>query len=208
MITAVRPIHMRSVDGIRPRRAHATLRNIASPAMDYDIPQYLRRPSTFVLERRAAKKAARAAFMRDLLSAGVMLVAISLTGVLLALSAIPEPPDAHAAPVAPQEAPSAPEQAPKAGKPVYATVTAYSSSPDETDDTPFITASGSHVTRGTLACPSRYAFGTQVRINGEVYTCEDRMAERFRNVEHFDVWMPSKAEAIAFGTSKITIEIL
>lgn len=214
MRTAVFDIPSRSFDGIRARPVRARVRSIASPAMDYELPPYLRQPTPFALERRAAKKAARAVLMRDILSAGVMIAAIVLTGVLAAMSAVPQPPDAHAqelVPVAPQKAPSAPEApAPEhpAGSAVYATVTAYSSSPDETDDTPFITADGSHVTRGTLACPSRYEFGQKVLIDGEIYTCQDRMAARYRNLEHFDIWMPSKAAALAYGTKQITITIL
>lgn len=97
---------------------------------------------------------------------------------------------------------------PAVGKMVPATVTAYSSSVDETDDTPFITANGEHVGHGTLACPTKYPFGTKIKIEGRVYTCKDRMNARYRNIEHFDVWQGSKEEALNFGKKEVTVEVL
>ena len=89
-----------------------------------------------------------------------------------------------------------------------ATVTAYTSSPDETDEDPFIAANGETVHRGMIACPSKYAFGTKVEIAGKVYECKDRMNKRYRNSERFDIWMPSKAEAKKFGVQTLTVEII
>jgi len=79
----------------------------------------------------------------------------------------------------------------------YYWITAYSSSRDETDDTPFITASGTFVRNGIIACPRYLPFGTYVMINDKVYICEDRLHERFS--DYFDIWMPSKDAAIKFG---------
>ena len=90
---------------------------------------------------------------------------------------------------------------------VHATVTAYTSSPDETDDTPDITASGTKTHHGTIACPSRLAFGRKVEILGKKYTCEDRMHARYRDIEMYDIWFETKAEAYKFGTQKLIIKI-
>jgi 3D (Asp-Asp-Asp) domain-containing protein len=90
---------------------------------------------------------------------------------------------------------------------VDAIVTAYTSSVDETDDTPYITASGTHVHLGTAACPSSYAFGTVVVIDGEEYTCEDRMAARYRDTDHFDLWTTSKQRAFTWGKQDLTVTI-
>lgn len=86
-----------------------------------------------------------------------------------------------------------------------AEVTSYSSDPAETDDTPDITASGSHVHEGTLACPRKYAFGTRVEIAGVHYVCEDRMNRKYP--DRFDVWSPSKEAATAWGIQTLTVTI-
>lgn len=86
-----------------------------------------------------------------------------------------------------------------------ATVTSYSSDPDQTDDTPDVTASGIHVHQGTLACPKRYAFGTKVLIAGKQYICEDRMNPRYP--DRFDVWSPTKEAATAWGIQTLTVAI-
>jgi len=88
------------------------------------------------------------------------------------------------------------------------TITAYSSSPDETDDTPFITASGSQTRHGVIAA-NFLPFGAKVRIpklfGGTVFTVEDRMHRRFTN--RLDVWFPTKAEAQRFGLQYAEVEI-
>jgi 3D (Asp-Asp-Asp) domain-containing protein len=86
-------------------------------------------------------------------------------------------------------------------------VSAYTSSVDETDDTPFLTAAGTKTRRGVVACPSKYALGTVVQINGKEYVCEDRMNPRYRNTSHFDIWVPTKAEAFKFGRQHLTVTI-
>lgn len=92
-------------------------------------------------------------------------------------------------------------------KVVVATITAYTSSPDETDDTPFITASGARTGRGTIACPPKYDFGTQVEIEGRQYTCEDRMNRRYHSQERFDIWVETKSEAYKWGIKEVEIKI-
>jgi 3D (Asp-Asp-Asp) domain-containing protein len=87
-----------------------------------------------------------------------------------------------------------------------AEVTAYSSSPDETWGDPFITASGREVHDGLVACPRKYPFGTRFRIGSDIYTCWDRMHIRFDH--RFDIWKPSKQEALRFGRQMLTVEAL
>lgn len=85
-------------------------------------------------------------------------------------------------------------------------VTAYSSTPEETDDTPFITASGKEVRWGIIAA-NFLEFGTQVQIpelfSEEVFVVEDRMHRRFS--DRVDIWMPSKNEAKQFGINRAQI---
>jgi 3D (Asp-Asp-Asp) domain-containing protein len=97
--------------------------------------------------------------------------------------------------------------APAAVKKVY--ITAYSSTPEETDDTPFITASGKMVRDGIVAS-NFLAMGTKIRIpaifGDKVFVVEDRMHPRMTNV--VDVWMPTKDQAKQFGRTYAEIEIL
>ena len=92
------------------------------------------------------------------------------------------------------------------GVAITAEITSYSSEPGQTDDTPFITASGTHVHDGTLACPMRYAFGTVVLIDGKEYVCEDRMNQA-KFPERFDVWNASTTKAIAWGVKMMRVVI-
>jgi 3D (Asp-Asp-Asp) domain-containing protein len=87
-----------------------------------------------------------------------------------------------------------------------AEVTAYSSSPDETWGDPFITASGREVYDGLVACPRRFPFGTRFRIGSRIYACWDRLHERYDH--RFDIWKPSKQEALQFGRRMLVIEAL
>ena len=96
--------------------------------------------------------------------------------------------------------------APDSPAPFTAEVTAYSSSPDETWGDPFITASGREVHDGLVACPRRFPFGTRFRIDTRIYTCWDRLHKRFD--DRFDIWKPSKEEALRFGKQVLLIEAL
>lgn len=87
-----------------------------------------------------------------------------------------------------------------------AEVTAYSSSPDETWGDPFITASGREVHEGLVACPRKFPFGTRFRIGKRIYTCWDRLHRRFD--DRFDIWKPSKQEALQFGKKVLIVEAL
>lgn len=90
-------------------------------------------------------------------------------------------------------------------------VTAYSSVPEETDDSPFITATNKTVRDGFIAA-NFLPFGTRVKIpkyfGDKIFIVEDRMSRRKDNF--MDIWMPTKEKALAFGihqTSVIVIEM-
>lgn len=84
-------------------------------------------------------------------------------------------------------------------------VTAYTSDPSETDDSPFITASQTRVRDGVIACPRRFPFGSRVEIEGKEYVCEDRMHPRY--TDRFDVWMAEKNDALEWGKRKLQVKI-
>ena len=88
-------------------------------------------------------------------------------------------------------------------------VTAYSSTPEETDSTPFITARNTYVRDGIVAV-NFLPFGTKLQIpehfGDKVFTVEDRMHRRKTNF--VDIWMPTKDEAKRFGISYTSIVIL
>lgn len=86
--------------------------------------------------------------------------------------------------------------------------TAYNAEVNQTDNDPTIMASGKEVYVGAIACPSKYDFGTKIKVNGKTYTCEDRMAKRFRDGEYFDIYMDSQEEALSFGRQKLEYEVI
>lgn len=79
-------------------------------------------------------------------------------------------------------------------------VTAYSSSYDETDSTPFVTAAGTRTRDGVIAA-NFLSFGDKVKIpelfGDKVFVVEDRMNRRFS--DRLDVWFPTKWQAKRFG---------
>jgi 3D (Asp-Asp-Asp) domain-containing protein len=94
-------------------------------------------------------------------------------------------------------------------KKIYLWVTAYSSSPDETDDDPFITASNT-ITRDGIIATNILPFGTKIKIpslfGDKIFTVEDRMHQRKTNF--IDIWMESKEKALQFGIHYAEILIL
>jgi 3D (Asp-Asp-Asp) domain-containing protein len=88
------------------------------------------------------------------------------------------------------------------------TVTAYSSSVWETDDTPFITASGTQ-TRDGIVASNLLPFGTKIMIpeyfGSKVFIVEDRMNERIGDFT-IDIWFPSHLQAEQFGVKYTYIE--
>ena len=88
---------------------------------------------------------------------------------------------------------------------VHATITAYTSDPAETDDTPFETASGSRTRRG-VAANNCLLFGTRIIIEGEWYIVEDRMNSKY-GCERYDIWRAQKDEAWEWGVRKLLVTI-
>ena len=86
-------------------------------------------------------------------------------------------------------------------------VTAYSSTVDQCDSTPFITANGTHVHDGTIAA-NFLKFGTKVRFpslyGDKIFIVEDRMKSNYK----VDIWFPTRQEALNFGAKRVEIEIL
>lgn len=86
-------------------------------------------------------------------------------------------------------------------------VTAYCACVKCCGKTNGITASGTKATANrTIAAPSTFAFGTQVVINGQTYTVEDRGGAIQGN--RIDVYMNSHAEALAWGVRYLDVEVL
>ncbi|MBI2514698.1 3D domain-containing protein [Candidatus Wolfebacteria bacterium] len=87
-------------------------------------------------------------------------------------------------------------------------VTAYTSSPEETDETPFITASGNYAQFG-VAAANFLPLGTQIRLpklfGEQIFVVEDRLNSRYNN--RVDIWLPAKNDAQNFGVKVSEIEI-
>ena len=92
---------------------------------------------------------------------------------------------------------------PKMPNIIRTTLTAYSSTSDQTDSTPFITASNTTVRDGVIAS-NFLAFGTKVQIpslfGDKVFIVEDRMAKKHDDKN--DIWFPEKHLAKRFGVIK------
>lgn len=93
------------------------------------------------------------------------------------------------------------------------TITAYSSTVDQTDATPCITANGYDVCKNNkedIIATNMLPFGTKVRIpelyGDRVFTVQDRMHPRF--AQRVDVWMKSRGEAKKFGVKHAHIEVV
>ncbi len=88
-------------------------------------------------------------------------------------------------------------------------VTGYSSREEETDDTPFITASGLGVRWGTIAT-NAHPFGTKIRFpevyQDKIFIVEDRMNARYKN--RMDIWFPHYSDARRFGLRNLKVEIV
>ncbi len=87
-------------------------------------------------------------------------------------------------------------------------ITAYSSTVGQTDDTPFIMASGNHVYSGAVAT-NFLPLGTLVKFpelyGNKIFVVEDRMNKRFQ--DRIDIWFESKTEAKSFGLKYTKVEV-
>lgn len=71
-----------------------------------------------------------------------------------------------------------------------------------------ITASGKNVAVGMVAMSSYYPFGTQIMINGTMYTVEDRGGSGIENsIYRVDIYVPDHNEALRLGRYTTTATI-
>ncbi len=71
-----------------------------------------------------------------------------------------------------------------------------------------ITASGKAVAQGMVAMSSHYPFGTQIMINGTMYTVEDRGGSGIENdISRVDIFVPDHQEALRLGRYTTTATI-
>lgn len=83
---------------------------------------------------------------------------------------------------------------------------AYNSEVGQTDADPLTMASGKKVYAGAIA-NNCLPFGTKVKVNGKIKVVEDRMNSRY-DCGHFDIFMDSHDEAIAFGRKTLDYEVI
>lgn len=92
---------------------------------------------------------------------------------------------------------------------ITAIVTGYSSTPDQTDDSPFVTAANTWVRDGIVATNFLPLY-TRIQIpeifGDKVFVVEDRMNKRFN--DRIDVWFESRELAKSFGKRTLKIVIL
>ncbi|MBU4482016.1 3D domain-containing protein [Candidatus Parcubacteria bacterium] len=91
---------------------------------------------------------------------------------------------------------------------MYVTVTAYSSTNSQTDDTPYITAYSTPVRDGIVAA-NFLPIGTVIRFpdkfEDKLFVVEDKMSERYSM--QVDIWMSDQEEAKKFGIQYLKAEI-
>lgn len=95
-------------------------------------------------------------------------------------------------------------------KVVNTVVTVYSSTPDQTDNTPFIAANGGRVHDGMLAA-NWLPFGAQVKFpelfGDKIFIVGDRMNEKY-GYGRVDIWMDApRQELMRFGVKRLKMEI-
>ncbi len=98
----------------------------------------------------------------------------------------------------------------KPDKVMDAVITAYTSTPGQTDDSPFIAATGKRVHDGMIAA-NGLPFGTQIKIpalyGDKIFVVEDRMNKRY-GLGRMDIWLDTtRAEAMKFGVKRVKVEI-
>lgn len=98
----------------------------------------------------------------------------------------------------------------KVAKQTYVvSASAYSSTVDQTDDSPFITAWNTYVRDGIVAA-NFLPFGTRIKIpevfGNKIFVVEDRMNKRYKY--NVDVWFPDRESAKKFGRKTVTIEVV
>lgn len=104
------------------------------------------------------------------------------------------------------------------GRTAIVHATAYNSLAGQTDSTPFITATGTRTRPGVVALSRdllrQFPYGSKIMIEdlsgrgnslfaGRVFYVEDTMNARYTG--RIDIWMPTRSQAINFGTRTLRI---
>jgi len=100
------------------------------------------------------------------------------------------------------------------GTTFYVIATGYSSTVDQTDSTPFITATNSQVRWGIVALSrdllreftpgAPFGYGDRIQIPGVgVFVVEDTMNQRWR--QRIDIWFPTRADAAMWGVQHVNL---
>jgi 3D (Asp-Asp-Asp) domain-containing protein len=89
--------------------------------------------------------------------------------------------------------------------------TAYSPRKKETDNTPFITATGKKVFKNGIAVSrileEKLPMGSSVWINNKIYIVNDRMNKKWKD-KRIDIFFFDTQKALKFGKRKIIIKFL
>lgn len=92
-------------------------------------------------------------------------------------------------------------------------ITAYTSTVEQTDSTPCITANGFDLcenNKENVVATNALPFGTLVRIpevyGDRIFTVQDRMNARYTN--RMDIWMKDLQKAKTFGLKHLTVEVV
>jgi len=90
---------------------------------------------------------------------------------------------------------------------IQAVVAAYTASIEETDSDPGHNAANKTPQIGDIA-NNCLPLGSQVKIDGYLYTVNDRLNHRYDECKYFDILMSSRVEALKFGRQIKQIIIL
>lgn len=85
------------------------------------------------------------------------------------------------------------------------TLTAYTASVEECGKADGITASGTRATQGRTIAADHLPFGTQVEIDGHIYTVEDRFGGGYTN--KIDIYFDNYRDAINFGRQQRVVRV-
>lgn len=97
---------------------------------------------------------------------------------------------------------------------VQGVISAYTSTPGQTDSSPFYGATGKHVYDGMIAV-NGLPFGTKIKIpslyGDKIFTVDDRMNRRYTCQTshcHMDIWLDtSRSEAMKFGVKHVEVQV-
>ena len=89
---------------------------------------------------------------------------------------------------------------------VFYMCTAYTASIDECGKDDGITASMTKATAGRTIAADDLPFGTKVKINGHIYTVEDRFGAGHKH--RIDIFMNTKEEAFQYGRRIELVEVI